>query len=164
MYGLKQAAVLAYKQLCSHLKKHDYHLIEGSNCMFRHKTRKTVFCLCVDDFGIKYFNKDDAQHLIGALKEKYEGTEDWSGKHFCGYKIDWNYTDGYVDISMPGYVKAALQRLNYSPKNYPEYSPHDPTPIIYGKKGSQQYTDDPDTSKLLSPQETKRIQSIIGTF
>ena len=164
MYGLKQAAILAYKQLCDHLASHGYTPIEGTDCMFKHKTRRTIFCLCVDDFGIKYYSKADADHLINALKEKYEGTQDWSGKHFCGYTIDWHYEQRYVDISMPTYVPAALKRLNYIMKKYPEYAPYDTDPIIYGKKGQQQYTKAPDDSNLLDPVETKYIQSLIGTF
>ena len=32
--------------------------------------------------------------------------------------MKWDYTKGYVDISMPGYVKEALQQLNHkTPKN-----------------------------------------------
>ena len=164
MYGLKQAAIIAYKQLCAHLASHGYTPIEGTDCMFKHKTRKTMFCFCIDDFGIKYFSKDDADHLINALKEKYEGTEDWSGKFFCGYTIDWNYEQKYVDISMPTYVPAALKRLNYIMNKYPEYAPHDTDLIIYGRKGTQQYTAAPDESNLLDPAETKYIQSLIGTF
>lgn len=134
MYGLKQAAVLAYKQLCEHLKKNGYIPIAGSKCMFKHVTHKTKFCLCVDDFGIKYFTKDDANHLINTLKEKYEGTEDWDGRHFCGYTFDWNYTKGYVDVSMPGYEKAALKKLKYLTKKFPEYAPYDFTPIFLWKE------------------------------
>ena len=31
---------------------------------------------CIDDFGVKYFNKEDAEHLISSLQEKYEITID----------------------------------------------------------------------------------------
>ena len=53
MYGLPQAAILAYEQLCEHLAEGGYYPIIGTNGMFKHKTRPTVFCLCVDNFGIK---------------------------------------------------------------------------------------------------------------
>ena len=32
----------------------------------------------VDDFGIKYINKKDADHIIAALQVKYEVTQDWT--------------------------------------------------------------------------------------
>lgn len=164
MYGLKQAAVLAYQQLCDHLKTHGYVPIQSSKCMFQHKTRRTKFCLCVNDFGIKYFSKDDINHLLGVLNEKYKGTQDWEGKHLCGYTFNWNYQKGYVDVSMPGYVKAALRKLKYIMKKFPEYSPFDFTPIHYGAKGTQQYMAKEDTSNFLTPKETQHIQSIVGSF
>ena len=73
MYGLPQAALLAYQQVCSHLKTAGYLPIKKTVGMFRHKTRPTVFCLCVDYFGVKYFfSKDDAENLIQTLSTKYE--------------------------------------------------------------------------------------------
>ena len=58
----------------------------------------------MDDFIVKYYNKQDATHLINALKSKYEITQDWSGENFCGLKLKWNYDKGYMDMSMPQYV------------------------------------------------------------
>ena len=78
-------------------------------------------------------------------------------------QFDWNYTEGYVDVSMPNYVEKALKRLGYIP-NVPQYSPHQHTPIKYGLKGIQQSTPSPDTSPLLTPKETQWIQSVTGTF
>ena len=37
------------------------------------------FTLVVDDFGISYINKNDADRLISALQEKYEVTQDRTG-------------------------------------------------------------------------------------
>ena len=48
-------------------------------------------------FGIKYFSKEDANHLLQTLKLQYEGTEDWEGKIFCGFTFDWNYKEKYVE-------------------------------------------------------------------
>ena len=57
---------------------------------------------------VKYITKSDAQHLIAALKTKYEITIDWSGKNFCSLNCDWHYDKGFVDMSMPKYVMNAL--------------------------------------------------------
>ena len=35
------------------------------------------FTLVVDNFGVKYFDKENAQHLIYALQEDYTITHDW---------------------------------------------------------------------------------------
>ena len=63
-YGLKQAAVLAYdnlvrSMLLSHL------LLECRNMT------PSLLRLCVDDFGIKYYDKSDANHFLRALNQTY---------------------------------------------------------------------------------------------
>ena len=68
MYGLKQAARLAYDNLFTNLKKDGYFPDKYCPNIWSHESRSTNFCLCVDDFGVKYFAKDDAQHLITSLK------------------------------------------------------------------------------------------------
>ena len=164
MYGLKQAAILAYENLKRNLAPQGYRPIVGTTGMWEHETRPTKFCVCVDDFGIKYFSKDDAQHLMDCLGQNYKYTTDWKGKNYCGLTMEWNYEDGYVDVSMPGYVPSSLQRLQHVPEKVPQYSPHVHTPIKYGMKGSRQYANAPDETPLLSPTETKHIQSVTGSF
>lgn len=71
MYGLKQAAILAYKQLVKNLAQHGYFPIPLTTGLWKHKSRDTVFALCVDDFGVKYTSKQNINHLIAALKQFY---------------------------------------------------------------------------------------------
>ena len=85
MYGLKQAAKLARDQLVKHLKSYGYYPQQHAQNIWAHKTRRTKFCLCVDDFAIKYYSKDDAEHLISALKDAYTVTVDNTGGIFVGY-------------------------------------------------------------------------------
>jgi endonuclease I len=82
----------------------------------------------VDDFGVKYVGKENVEHLIQCLKgAKYKLTKDWSGSLYCGISIDWNYKEGYVDISMPGYVKKKLHEIQtHTP------CPHANMPILTG--------------------------------
>lgn len=150
MYGLKQAATLAFHQLVDHLRTFGYELIPGTACMFGHKTRRTKFCLCVDDFGIKFFNEDDAEHLINAVSSKYKCTVDRTGKNYCGLTFKWNYDDGYVDISMPNYVPEALKRLQHKPQVFPQYSPHKCVSKFSKDPKLQQSIQD-DSSPLLLP-------------
>jgi hypothetical protein len=52
-----------------------------------HKSRPIQFALCVDDFGVKYVNKEDVEHLKSALtavnpetnKPMFEISEDING-------------------------------------------------------------------------------------
>ena len=83
MYGLKQAAILAHENLVKNLHMYEYKHIPHILGLWKHNTRPITFCLCVDDFGIKYFNKSDAIHLLQYLQNKYTTTVDWSGNNFC---------------------------------------------------------------------------------
>ena len=115
MYGLKQASVLAYENLVRNLKIHGYAPIPHTVGLWRHSTRPITFCLCVDDFGIKFENRVDAEHLLSSLRQFYSISTDWSGKNFCGLHLDWHYNEGYVDLSMPGYVDKVLLKFNTRP-------------------------------------------------
>ena len=101
---------------------------------------------------------------MNCLEKNYKYTTDWKGKNYCGFTMNWNYDKGYVDVAMPGYVTASLQRLQHVPQKAPQYSPHVHTPIKYGMKGSRQYTNAPEKSLLLPPDEIKHIQSVTGSF
>ena len=96
MYGLKQAAILVYNNMKKKLATHKYHSIIGTTGMWKHKTKKTKFCVCVNDFGIKYYSKEDADHLLDCLQEKYKYTTDMQGKNYGGFTFDWNYNEGYI--------------------------------------------------------------------
>ena len=115
-YGLRQAARLAYDDLKAHLAQYGYHPDPIALNIWKHKTRQTKFCLCVDDFGVQCFNSADKQHLISALKDKYNITVDNKGENFCGLKLDWDYVQGKVDMSMPDFVQKTLKKLNYKNK------------------------------------------------
>ena len=124
MHGLKQAAILAYKQLVKRLSRFGYVPISMTNGLWKHETKRTLFALCVNDFGVKYDSLEDLQHLIGALKAHYEITIDMEGRNFCGLQLEWNYDAGYVDISMPTYVQKKLNKFRHTPPTRPQYAPH----------------------------------------
>ena len=67
MYGLRQAAILAYQYLQQTLKPHGYYPVRGTVGLWKHQHQPIHFCLCVDDFGVKYFNKEDVHHLQQAI-------------------------------------------------------------------------------------------------
>ena len=113
IYGLKKAAILVYNHLFKQLKPHGYHPCPEITGLWRHKTRKIKWCLCVYDFGVKYFSKDYADHLLSALRLHYKISVDYEDMHYCGFTIEWNYEKGYVDISMPKNISALLQKLQF---------------------------------------------------
>ena len=161
MYGLKQAAILAYHQLTKTLEPHGYFPEPHSVGLWSHKTRKTKFCLCVDDFGIKYFSKHDAEHLLQALKSFYAISTDWSGTNYCGLTMNWNYKQGYVDVSMPDYVSKQLNKYQHPKPVKAQYAPHKWSVPSYGKTTQQIQID---TSAPLDEKGKKLIQSIAGAF
>ena len=57
--------------------------------------------LCVDDFGVKHFRKDDADHIIESLKKHYVSSTDWEGCNHLGLTTYRNYSKTFVDILMP---------------------------------------------------------------
>lgn len=93
--------------------------------LWEHKTCLTKFCVCVDNFEIKYFSKAGTEHLLESISHNYKYTTDWEGKNYCGLTFDWNCKDDYVDISMPKYIPDRLKQLNHKPKVYPQYSPYE---------------------------------------
>ena len=76
MYGLPQAGRISYDKLVIHLEKGGCIPTGRTPGLFKHKTRPIYFCLVVDDFGVKYIDKADAQHLINHLAEAYTCTVD----------------------------------------------------------------------------------------
>ena len=115
----------------------------------------------VDDFGIKYFTPTDANHLLDALRTKYSLTTDWTGSSYLGFKIDWNYPQRHVDISMPEYVPKALLTLRHPHPTVPQHAPHQWTRPVYGAKIQLANTD---ISPLLDKLGIHRVQQISGLF
>jgi hypothetical protein len=161
MYGLKQAALLAYKHLVNILQPFGYYPCPYTTGLWKHKTRPTVFCLCVDDFGIKYFNDADRDHLLNALKSNYRISTDLEGKHYCGLTLDWNYAQKFVEISMPEYVIKTLERLCHPLPKRPQYAPHAWNKPVFGRK--VQYANY-DETPLLDATGIKFVQSTVGSF
>ena len=161
MYGLKQAAILAYKHLVNLLAPHGYHPCPNTTGLWKHETRPTKFCLCVDDFGVKYFSQADADHLLDALKQHYKISVDLEGKNYCGLTMDWNYQQGYVDISMPKYIPAMLKKLQHPSPKKPQYAPHQWVQPIYGRRLQMTPVDDSDP---LPREGIRKVQSIVGSI
>ena len=163
MYGLPQAGRIANDKLVPILEQAGYTQSEHIPGLFKHDTRPVAFCLVVDDFGVKYVGKEHAEHLANTLQDAgYKITMDWEGKQFCGMTLNWDYENGTVDLSMPGYVDKALQRFEHPVPSKPEDSPHEWTKPNYGAK--QQLTSAPDESPPLDAAGIKRLQEVIGTL
>jgi Reverse transcriptase (RNA-dependent DNA polymerase) len=151
MYGLKQAGRLANEQLTEFLAEHGYEPCAITPGLWKHKTRAISFTQVVDDFGVKYEKEEDLFHLIGALKLKYNISEDRNGSKYCGMKIKWDYQAGTCDVSMPGYVERALQRFQHEYNGPPEDAPQPCVTPQYGAK--IQYSEEPDETPALAAEQ-----------
>ncbi|KAL7528762.1 hypothetical protein ACHAXR_002615, partial [Thalassiosira sp. AJA248-18] len=148
MYGLPQSGMLANKLLKERLEEYGFVELPHTPGLFKHETRPIWFCLTVDDFGIKYFGKENTNYLIDVL-EKY-------------YEMEWHYDEGYVDISMPGYVNKQLVKYKHPPPKRRQDCPYEPNPIKYGKQSDEVVHEK--ISPPLSTAEQKYVQGVIGSF
>jgi hypothetical protein len=76
VWGLPQAGILANNLLQKRLAPHGYYECKQTPGLWKHTSWPISFTLVVDNFGVKYTNKNDIDHLIASLKTDYELTKD----------------------------------------------------------------------------------------
>ena len=92
---------------------------------------------------------------------------DWDASLYIGILLNWDYTAGHVDLSMPKYVARALHKFKqalqkFHPDNKPEYSPHKHVEPNYDQK--VQYAEPTYDAPTLDYIDINLIQKIVGTF
>ncbi len=116
----------------------------------------------MDDFGIRYGSQSDADHLIATLRANdYELTIKPTGDTYLGMNI--SFTSNSVSLSMPGYIKKALQRFRPQyllPTHRAAATPGKYHDAIYPRIQLATL----DTSPLLTPIQRTEIQAIVGTL
>ena len=167
MYGLKQSRIIANMEPNKHLEKFGYHPVRHTPGLWKNNTRATIFTLVVDDFAIKYASQQDSDHLLQALCAEYTISTDWDASLYIRITLDWNYTSGHVDLSMPKYVARALQKFKqalqkFHPNNKPEYYPHKHVEPNYGQK--VQYAEPTDDATPLDSADINLVQKVVGTL
>ena len=162
IYGLPQAGFLAKTKLIALLARNGYHMTPNTECLFRHDTLDIAFALVVDDFAIKYSDRNAAEHLLATIRQEYRVEPDWAGSLFLGMSISFDQPSRSVSLSMPGYVAAALKRFDVTLNTRPTHSPLKYYPINYGSSKAQEVTED--TTPPLNSHDTKYIQQVIGVF
>jgi hypothetical protein len=116
----------------------------------------------VDDFGVKYVGREHAENLMACINRNYNISSDWNGGAYCGLTLDWDYKKRIVDLSMPGYIKAALHKYQHPVPARPEHAPHTWNPPIYGAK--TQFVTDKTSSPVLSNKDVNKLQQLTGTL
>jgi hypothetical protein len=130
--------------------------------LWKHEERPTVFSLVVDDFGIKYTGDEHAKHLITTLEKYYTVEADWTGGLYCGIKLEWNYEQRHLDISMPAYVNDKLHEFSHSKPKRPQHAPYPAPEPRFGQTAQEPAPADT-APELAAPGKT-RIQQIVGSF
>eukprot|EP00978_Attheya_sp_CCMP212_P010663 scaffold25948_cov32-Attheya_sp.AAC.1 len=87
---------------------------------------------------------------------------DWDGALYCDITLDWNYEEGWVDISMPGYIKKVLQKYKHEAPTRPQNSPYHIQPKKYGI-GAQDTIPTDETPSATS-EEIKYVQGVVGSI
>lgn len=164
LYGLRQAGRVSQDRLLAHLAKHGYSQHPHVPCLFTHNKRNIMFTLVVDDFGIKYFNKADAEHLYTTLTKLYPVKTDYNATTYLGFHIAFDDTAHTVSLSMPGYVDKLLERHADIIPSRTRSTPEDYIPINYHDHTPATRDPLPDSSPPLSEPDIKRLQSIIGSL
>ena len=160
MYGLPHTGLIANQLLKKCLNKHGYFQSKLIPGLWMHKWQPIWFTLEVDSFGIKYISNEHALHLKTALKSYYPLSMDWTGDHYIGIQLDWDYENKKVHLSMPGYKGRALRQFQHKKPLVPQLS-HFPTkPIKYSSK--KQYATQESTAPLLNKKGKKFIQQVCG--
>ena len=88
--------------------------------------------------------------MLGVLRKWYKVSEDWEGKLYAGITLDWNYDEGCVEISMPGYIKKPLARFKHEAPGRPQHSPHHHNPKNYGSDAQDPLPHD-ETPRISKP-------------
>ena len=84
MYGRAHNGRIANQGLQKHLAKYGYYPTKRTLGLWKHRAQSISFTLIVDDFGIKYSNKDDINDLFETIKDKYPLKIDLDGSKYIG--------------------------------------------------------------------------------
>mmetsp|Transcript_36855 Transcript_36855/g.52083 ORF Transcript_36855/g.52083 Transcript_36855/m.52083 type:complete len:159 (+) Transcript_36855:179-655(+) len=128
----------------------EYSFILG---LWKHATRDITFCLVVDDFRIKYTNKDDLNHLMNTLQQHYKVSIDMKGETFWEYNQNGITLKEHVTYPCSVTSKEHLSGSNILNPNQPKHAPHRHDMHQYGAK--IQYTTDTDNFPALDVKDKK---------
>jgi hypothetical protein len=153
MYDLPKSGFLADKLLQQRLAQDGYRPTKHTHGLWTHDTRPITFSLV---------GQEHAEHLKASIEKHYQISCDWTGSAYCGLQLDWDYKNRFVDLSMTGYIKAALHKSQHPPPTRPENAPHTWIPPVCDAK--TQYIEEHQDSPLLPQKDVTHIQQLDGTL
>ena len=160
MYVTPQSVKITHNRLTDHLVKFRYFPSHHTPGLCHHATRDIKSCLIVENFGVKYINKDDADHLKFSLASLYKITSGWSVELYLVLTLKLNYKYQTCDIFMPRYVTNVLNKLEHANSHRPHHSPYPWQRPRYGTPS--QLTSKPDQFAPLPEEQIINLQQKIG--
>lgn len=161
IFGHPQAGKIAQDDLIPRLVAAGYHPVKDMPMVFSDTSRSTIFCLVVDDFGISSKTPEDTERLLNTLRQHYPITHDPLGRKFLGMRIHHDRSLRKLTVSMPNYIKQALERFNVSAPVKPVLTPLPYNLPNYGQKVQQPVEDH---SPLATEAEKKLVQQVVGVL
>jgi hypothetical protein len=154
--------ILANKRLRRKLAPFGYHESANTPGLWWHESWPFTFTLVVANFGVKFVNKANVDHLIASINKTYTLTEDWTGGLYCGITLKWDYDGRTVNISMPGYIKMKLQEYKHIMPKKLQMCPYLPEPKKFGAEAQAPLPND--STPKLDENGIKRVQKIVGSI
>ena len=132
MPGLKQSGCITNNWLKAQLVHFGFAPVPRTPALWKHTTKPIIFSLFIDNFGVKYIGKENADHIIQALQKLYTISIDWTGSLFYGLTIAWDYAARTCDISIPNYLQTSLRKFQHPAPKRPQHAPHSWSKPNYG--------------------------------
>ena len=99
-----------------------------------------------------------------STSSRQSSSEDWKGNLYCRITLDWNYKEGFLDISMTGsmtgYVEQLLLKIKHKKSEIPLYSPHHAPAKLYGTATQDRIPEY--TTKLLNAKGIELAKQVMG--
>ena len=160
IYGLRKAGYKANIKLKRVLGLEGYVPLKFTPGLFTHKTRGIAFSFAVDDFGVRYTKREDAEHLLKTIQDRYPVKADWDPIFYLEVTLDFDYEEQTCKILMLRYVKQAPIRFHHEFGK----TTHSPLPFnapVYGQKIQMAIIN---KTNPMTTVQTKLLQQVCGTF
>ena len=160
--GFKQSGRIANGRIKSHLAHFGFAPVPITPALWKHTTKPIIFSLVIDDFGVKYIGKENANQIIQYLQKLYTIYINWTGSLLCRLTIYWDYTACTCNISMPKYLQTALHKFQHPAPKRPQHAPHSWEKPTYGSH--VKYAPDDNSYPLFPAKTINLMQKIVGTL
>ena len=160
LYGFREAGYIANVKLKRVLDLEGYVPSKFTSGLFTHKTREIGFSLVVDDFNVRYKKREDAEHLLKTISNRYPVKAEWDPKFYLGITLEFDFEERTCKMSMQGYVKQALIKFHHKfSKTTHSLSPFNAP--VYGQKIQMATINKTNPMTVV---QTKLLQQVCGTF